>query len=182
MLDEPTLASTDLARFGVVVLDIRAYYHRPDLAQHKDRLLQFCSDGGRVLSFYHKSGEWNARDGHPLLAPIELEVGTQRVCEEDAAVELLHAEHELWTRPHRITVADFEGWVQERGLNFPRKWADEWLPLIEMSDTDEDPLQSALLYAKYGEGDFVYCSLALYRQLRVGHRGGARILMNLVTP
>ena len=42
-------------------------------------------------------------------------------------------------------------------------------------------MTGALLYAKHGEGDYVYCSLALYRQLRKGHVGSARILVNLLT-
>lgn len=181
VLDETSLAATDLSRFSVVVLDIRVYHHRPDLAQHRERIVQFCADGGRIVSFYHKAGEWNARKGRPLLAPYKLKVASKRVCEEDAAVTLLQPDHRLWTHPHRITTADFEGWVQERGLNFPSEWDERWVPLIEMSDTDEDPLQSAMLYAEHGDGDFVYCSLALYRQLRVGHQGAVRILMNLLT-
>ena len=44
----------------------------------------------------------------------------------------------------------------------------------------EKPLEGALLYAKHGKGDYVYCSLALYRQLRHGHAGAARILVNLL--
>jgi hypothetical protein len=45
---------------------------------------------------------------------------------------------------------------------------------------DEKPHQGALLYTGYGRGDFVYCSLALYRQLRIGHAGAARLLVNLL--
>ena len=181
VLDPTRLAVTDLAQFTAVVLDIRAYHHRPDLADHRDRLLEFCGQGGRILSFYHKNREWNERDGHPLLAPYALEVGRGRVSEEDASVTLLHPEHRLFNRPHHITKRDFDGWVQERGLNFPAKWADEWVTLIEMGDTGEKALNGGLLYAEHGGGDFVYCSLALYRQLRIGHRGAVRLLVNLAT-
>ena len=90
-------------------------------------------------------------------------------------------DHPLLTTPNRLSEADFDGWVQERGLNFPSKWAKEWQPLMQMNDTGEDPLKGALLYAKHGEGDYIYCSLALYRQLRKGHVGSARILVNLLT-
>lgn len=181
LLDETRLAVTDLSRLSALVLDIRAYHHRPDLADHRDRLIEFCSRGGRVLSFYHKPHEWNERDGHPLLSPYALEIGRSRVSEETAAVTLLQPEHRLWNHPHHITARDFDGWVQERGLNFPAKWGDAWIPMVEMADTREKALRSGLLFADHGEGDFVYCSLALYRQLRNCHPGAARILVNLLT-
>ncbi|MEM7201378.1 MAG: PIG-L family deacetylase [Planctomycetota bacterium] len=179
-LDAATLAAADLADDQTVVLDLRAYYHRPDLAHHRERLLRFCRQGGRVLAFYHKPGEWNARPGRPSLAPFELEVGRARASEEDAEVRFLRPEHALLNEPHPVTKRDFDGWVQERGLNFPKSWGPEWTPLLAMADTGEEIHEGALLYAQVGEGDFVYCSLALYRQLRVGHRGAARLLVNLL--
>jgi hypothetical protein len=45
---------------------------------------------------------------------------------------------------------------------------------------DKQPHQGALLYTQFGRGDFVYCSLALYRQLRRGHEGALRLLVNLL--
>ena len=180
-LDRDALMTTRLEDFTTVLLDIRAFFHRPELAEVRDRLLQFVSAGGRVVSMYHKPGEWNERAGHPLLAPFPLTVGNDRVTEEDSPVVMLQPQHRLWQHPHGITVADFEGWVQERGLNFPSKWDTAWTPLLEMKDSsDEKASQGALLHTQYGRGDFVYCSLALYRQLRVGNAGAARLLVNLL--
>ena len=181
VLDEAALPGADLSRFSTVVLDIRAYRTRRDLAGQRDRILQFCKAGGRVLCFYHKPGEWNASERRPLLAPFKLVVGRQRVCEEDAKVTLLSPEHRLWNHPNKIEVADFDNWVQERGLNFPREWDEKWKPLISMSDTGEKPLLGSLLYTTYEKGDYVYCSLAIYRQLRKGNSGAARILVNLLS-
>jgi LmbE family N-acetylglucosaminyl deacetylase len=180
-LDRDALAMARLEEFTTVLLDIRAYYHRPELAELRDRLLQFVGAGGRVVAMYHKPGEWNERAARPQLAPFPLTVGSDRITEEDAAVVLLQPQHRLMTHPHSIGGADFEGWVQERGLNFPSKWDVAWIPLLEMKDSgDEKPLQGALLYTQYGRGDFVYCSLALYRQLRVGNAGAIRLLLNLL--
>jgi hypothetical protein len=180
-LDPDALALTRLDEFTTVLLDIRAYHHRPELAEVRDRLLQFCRSGGRVVAMYHKSGEWNERAGHPLLAPFPLVVGGDRVTEEDAPVTLLAPEHRLLQHPHVITAGDFDGWVQERGLNFPKTWDAAWTPLLAMRDSGEEKvLESALLHTRYGQGDFVYCSLALYRQLRIGNAGAARLLVNLL--
>jgi hypothetical protein len=39
-----------------------------------------------------------------------------------------------------------------------------------------------LLYARTGDGEFVYCALSLWRQLKKLHPGAVRLLANLVTP
>ncbi|HEB53197.1 MAG TPA: PIG-L family deacetylase [bacterium] len=181
-LDRDALVSTRLERFSVVLLDIRAYHHRPELAEVRDRLQQYCRSGGRIVAMYHKPREWNERQGHPLLAPFALTVGNERVTEEHAPVTILAPQHRLMSQPHRIVAADFEGWVQERGLNFPKAWDAAWLPMLAMKDSgDANPHQGALLYTSYGKGDFVYCSLSLYRQLRRGNPGAVRLLVNLLS-
>ncbi|MEQ1631626.1 MAG: PIG-L family deacetylase, partial [Planctomycetota bacterium] len=133
-LDRDALALARLDEFSTVFLDIRAYHHRPELAEVRDRLLQFCRGGGRVVAMYHKSGEWNERAGHPGLAPFPLVVGEGRVTEEDAAVTFLQPSHRVLQYPHAMVAADFDGWVQERGLNFPKSWDAAWSPLLSMRD------------------------------------------------
>lgn len=175
------LLGARLEDYTAVLLDIRAYFHRPELAELRDRLQQYCRAGGRVVAMYHKSGEWNEKDGRPTLAPFPLTVGEERVTDENAAVTLLQPGHPLLTYPHALGERDFAGWVQERGLNFPKTWDAAWAPLLAMQDPgDKQPHQGALLYTQFGRGDFVYCSLALYRQLRRGHEGALRLLVNLL--
>jgi hypothetical protein len=179
-LDERTLAVSELSDFGTLLLDMRTAGNRQDLRDHRERLLEFCAQGGRVVALYHKPNEWNARAGWPGLAPFELVVGDERVSEEDAKVEVLQPTHPLLTTPHALGDADFAGWLQERGLNFPSKWAPEWTPLLRMADAGEKAQDGALLVARLGRGEFVFCSLALYRQWRAGHAGGLRMLVNLI--
>lgn len=181
VLDRDALATARLEEFSALLLDIRAYHHVPALAEHRERILAYCRAGGRIVAMYHKPGEWNERAGHPLLAPFPLVVGDARVTEEDSPVVLLQPEHRLWRHPHAIVPADFDGWVQERGLNFPSRWDPAWTPLLQLKDSgDEKPHEGALLYTQYGRGDFLYCSLSLYRQLRAGNAGAARLLVNLL--
>ena len=180
-LDRDALVSTELEQFSVIFLDIRAYHHRPELAEVRERLQQFCRSGGRVVSMYHKPGEWNAKQGHPLLAPFALTVGNERVTEEGADVTLLQTSHRLMNYPHQIQASDFANWVQERGLNFPKTWDSAWVPMLGMKDTGEDKMhEGSLLYTNYGKGDFIYCSLSLYRQLRRGNPGAVRLLVNML--
>jgi LmbE family N-acetylglucosaminyl deacetylase len=180
-LDRDALLTANLDDYTAVLLDIRAYHHRPELAEVHERLLQYCRAGGRVVAMYHKPGEWNERAGHPLLAPFPMTIGDERVTEENSAVTFLQPAHRLLQHPHALSAQDFAGWVQERGLNFPKTWDPAWTSLLAMQDSgDEKPHHGSLLYTQYGRGDFVYCSLALYRQLRVGHAGAARLLVNLL--
>lgn len=180
-LDRDTLLTARLEDFTTLLLDIRAYHHRPELAEVSERILQYCRTGGRVVAMYHKPDEWNERAGHPRLAPFPITIGNERTTEEDAVVTLLQPAHRLLQHPHAIGDADFAGWVQERGLNFPKTWDPAWTPLLSMKDVgDQKPHEGSLLHTQYGRGDFVYCSLALYRQLRVGNAGAARLLVNLL--
>jgi hypothetical protein len=64
--------------------------------------------------------------------------------------------------------ADFDGWVQERGLYHLRSWDDRFTPLLEMADPGEQPQRGSLLVAPYGEGIYVYTGLAFFRQLPAG--------------
>ena len=45
--DVDALAMARLDEFSTVLLDIRAYHHRPELAEVRDRLLQFCRGGSQ---------------------------------------------------------------------------------------------------------------------------------------
>ncbi|MCR9244205.1 MAG: PIG-L family deacetylase [bacterium] len=181
VLERDTLMTVPLENYSTLLIDIRANYHRKDLAEMRGRILEFCRAGGRVVVMYHKPREWNAAEADQSLAPFPFTVGRERVTEEDAVVKFLEPDHRLVTQPHRITARDFENWVQERGLNFPTRWDKAWTPLFEMQDSSEKkPSRGSLLYTEYGKGDYVYCSLAIYRQLRVGNAGAARLLVNLL--
>ena len=50
-----------------------------------------------------------------------------------------------------------------------------------MHDTNEAPLDGALLYVKHGKGHYVYCSLSLFRQLPAGVPGAMRLLANMLS-
>jgi len=78
--------------------------------------------------------------------------------------------------------ADFEGWVQERGLDFASDWDGEHLTaLIACSDPGEAPLKGGLLVAHFGRGYFVYTGLSFFRQLPAGVPGAYRLFANLVS-
>jgi len=103
------------------------------------------------------------------------------VTEEDAEVRVLIKDHPLLTHPNRIESKDFDGWVQERGLYFAENIDARYETPLSMNDTNEQPNAGSLLYARYGKGHYVYCSLSLFRQLPAGVPGAMRLLANMLS-
>ena len=83
--------------------------------------------------------------------------------------------------PNKITLADFDGWVQERGSYFPTEWDQHFVPILSCSDTGEPQKSGGLLVAPHGKGYFVYTGLTWFRQLPAGVPGAYRIFANLLS-
>lgn len=184
-LSDTDLAVRDLATFDTIVVDVRALRSRPQARRSFGRLLEFCrQEGRRLLVFYHKDVEFHPPGEAFRGAPEEpFFVGKGRVTRADAPVTMLVPEHRLFTHPNRIRAADWDAWEQERGLYFPRIWAESYTPLLAISDPGMPIERGALLHRQEPDGgDFVYCALALYRQLKKLHPGAVRLLANLLTP
>ena len=81
----------------------------------------------------------------------------------------------------KITEADFSGWVEERGHGFASTWDPRYTALTEMHDENQDPQKGGLLYAKYGNGYYIYMSYAFFRQIPEGVPGSYRIFANLLS-
>ena len=177
-LDAAALAG-DLDGFDTVVIDIRATLERADLRESFPNLLGWVERGGHLVVGYHKTFEWN--DGADGYAPFPLRLGRDRVVDEAAAVTVLRPEHALFRFPHRLNAADWDGWVQERGLYFPAEADDRYQRLVSLSDPGEEPLTGGLLLAEHGRGTYLYTPLVWYRQLAALNAGAWRAFANLVS-
>ena len=166
-----------LRSLDAVVIGIRAFNVRTDLAERLPALFAYVEAGGTVVAQY------NTLDGlrEGWLAPLSLRLSRDRVTDEHAPVTILAPEHPVLTTPNRITAADFEGWVQERGLYFPAQWDERFTAILASGDAGETPLKGGLLSARHGKGYFVYTSLAWFRQLPEGVPGAYRLFANLVS-
>jgi hypothetical protein len=176
LLGEDVVRGGAFDEFDTIVLGIRAYETREDLRAASEQLLDFARRGGVIVAQYNRA---------PLgsLPPYRLEVGrdSPRVTDETAAVTLIDAGAPLFTTPNRIGPADFEGWVQERGLYFGSEWADEWVPLLELNDEGEPPRRGSLLVGSVGDGVFVYTGLSFFRQWGSRVPGAYRFFANLIS-
>jgi hypothetical protein len=119
----------------------------------------------------------------PLIAtigPWPFEIGQKRVTDETAPVTFAIAGHPALTTPNRLSPRDFEGWVQERGLYFAETSDTHYETPLSMNDPGEPPQRGSLLWARYGQGTFVYTGLAFFRQLPAGVPGAYRLFANLL--
>ena len=96
-------------------------------------------------------------------------------------VTLLAPEAPLFNWPNKITSADFDNWVEERGHGFASTWDEHYTPLVEVNDPGQDPQRGGLLLAPVGKGAYIYIALALYRQLPESVPGAYRLLANLLS-
>ena len=176
LLSSADLASGDLGAFNVIVIGIRAYSVRPELAKVQPRLEDFVRNGGTLIVQYQSNN---------FPAPLPLSMGggrlPERVVDEQAPVKLLDPSNALLTFPNKITTADFDGWVEERGHSFLDSFDPGYTALTETADPGQDPQRGGLIVTHPGKGTYIYVAYALYRQLPELVPGAYRILANLVS-
>jgi LmbE family N-acetylglucosaminyl deacetylase len=174
-----TLALADLTPerlrgLDAVVVGIRAFDTHRELIARMPALFDYVKAGGDVVVQYN-------RVNGLLSTPLTLRISQQRVTDETAPVTFLAPDHPALNTPNKITAADFDGWVQERGVYFPSEWDEHFTPILACSDPGEAPLKSGLLVAHFGRGYFVYTGLDFFRELPAGVPGAFRLFANLVS-
>lgn len=183
-LSDVDLAVADLRTYQTIVVDARALRERSDARRGFRRLLDFATHKGRrLVLLYQKDSEFQPPGETFLGAPHQpFHVGRARVTRADAPVRVLLGDHVLLNRPNVIHPADWDSWEQERALYLPDTYAQAYQELLEIQDPGQPRQRSALLYARTGDGEYVYCALALVRQLKKLHPGAIRLFANLLTP
>jgi hypothetical protein len=167
-----------LSRFDAVILGIRAYNTVPELKLKQTAILDYVEKGGNVIVQYNTSHNIVVENN---LAPYALELSRDRITDENAQVSFLSKNHELLNYPNKIEASDFDGWVQERGLYFPNKWAKEFTPILSFQENGDDPMEGSLLVAEYGEGYYIYTGLSFFRELPAGVPGAYKLFTNMIS-
>jgi len=176
-LTDADLTPEKLRGFDAVVIGVRAFNVRTNLAANLPGLFSYVEAGGTVVEQY------NRPENSRLLkfAPYDLRLSGERVTDETAPVTFLAPDHPVLNTPNKITAADFDGWIQERGIYYPNQWDDHFSPILASADPGESPLKGGLLVAPYGKGYFVYTGLVFFRELPAGVPGAYRLFANLVS-
>jgi LmbE family N-acetylglucosaminyl deacetylase len=174
------LATINLQKYDVIIAGVRAYNTVPRLKYDNVKLMDYMKQGGTYIVQYNTFSSFNSTLVTNNIGPYPLSLSADRTTEEDSKVTFLHPDNPVLNTPNKITEADFEGWVQERGLYYPNKWDSNYTPILEMGDSGEKPSQGALLVAQYGKGNFVYTGLSFFRELPAGVPGAYRLFANLI--
>lgn len=177
LLDDRDLLPETLRKFDAIVLGIRAYNTRDALKRHQPILFEYVQQGGTLVMQYNNSFDLVTSQ----VAPLPLRLSRTRVTDETAEMRILQPKHPALALPNAIGPADFDGWVQERGLYFPDQWDAQFTPLLACNDPGEPSTDGALLVAPYGKGYVVYTGLAFFRQFPAGVPGAYRLFANLVS-
>jgi len=177
LLDERALASADLSPFDAIMTGTRAYAVREDLKTYNQRLLDYARNGGHLIVLYNTQ-ELVPNQFAPF--PGELTPRAEEVSEEDSPVEILAPDAPMLNVPNRITAADFDGWVEQRGSKFWSAWDPVYTPIVATFDRGQDPQRGGWLWAKVGKGHYTYFAYAFHRQLPYGVPGAYRLLANLL--
>ncbi len=166
-----------LNNFDAIVIGIRAYNTQSQIGSWMPALMQYVQQGGTLIVQYNTNQ--NLMTGK--FGPYPFKISRDRVTEEDAKVTFTDPNARLLQFPNKITEKDFDNWVQERGVYYPSDWDKQYKTMLAMHDTGEKDLEGAILQAQYGKGQFIYTSLAFFRQLPAGNTGAIKLMMNLLS-
>jgi LmbE family N-acetylglucosaminyl deacetylase len=177
LLSDADLDRGDFSKYDAVVTGIRAYNTRKRLRLAHDKLMKYVENGGTFVVQY------NTLDDLSVAAPgpYPFKISRDRVTVEEAPITFVDAKSPVLTTPNKITQADFEHWVQERGLYFTSDWDPRYTTVLSSNDPGEPARAGGELVAKHGKGTFVYTAYAWWRQLPAGVPGAIKAFVNLVS-
>ncbi len=185
LLTEEDLATGSLSQYDAVVTGVRAFNTRADLRANAQHIFdEYVAKGGTMIVQYNvQEGGFFGGDTSLLnkVGPYPMTISRDRVTDEFAPLIFPKPDHRILQYPNRITTKDFEGWVQERGLYFANKWDERYEPIFSTQDPGEKPMLGGTLYAKYGQGHYLFTSYAWFRQLPAGVPGAYRLFANFLS-
>lgn len=178
ILNEGEFNEQELKKYNTLILGVRAFNTQNFLKFSHELLMDFVKNGGTLLVQYNTNNNLVTNE----IGPFPFQVDRYRVTDENAKVKILDPGSSLLNYPNKILASDFDHWVQERGLYFPKLKGPEnqYKTLLSMHDPGESDLNTGIIYCPYGKGMFVYTSLVFFRELPAGNPGSIRLFVNLL--
>ncbi len=177
MLTESEIMNSDLSVYDAIITGVRAYNVNNRLAVEQPKLMDYVNNGGNLVVQYNNNNGILVNQ----IGPYPFRPVNQRVTDETATVTVLDAQNPVLNYPNKINDADFDGWIQERGLYFVSDIDPKYQTPLQMNDPNEQPNKGSLIVTNYGKGRFVYTSLAFFRELPAGVPGAYRLFVNLLS-
>jgi hypothetical protein len=180
LLSSQDLARGDLSKFDAVVTGVRAWNTRADLRANYQRLFAYANNGGTVVVQYNVN-EGGATGPLEHIGPYPIRTSGSRVTVEQAPITFPNPQLKVLHAPNEITQADFDAWIQERGLYFSDQWDEKYQSVLESHDPGEEPLKGGMLYTQYGKGAYIFSAYDWFRELPAGVPGAYRIFANMLS-
>jgi hypothetical protein len=178
IIREKDITPEYLKQFDAIITGVRAYNVHKYLSDRNDVLNEYVKNGGNLIVQYNTNsfvGPNNATIG-----PLKFRISRERITDETSPVRFLLPQHQVFNYPNKITPADFENWIQERGIYFADQLDNAFVTPLAMNDPNEKEHNGSLIIANYGKGKFVYTGLVFFRQLPAGVQGAYRLLANII--
>ena len=120
LLNTNEIDSNVLSKYDALIIGIRAYNVNSQLIEKTDEIIDFAKKGGNVIVQYNTSRGVDSKN----FAPYDFKISRKRVSQENSKVNILNPNHPALNYPNKISLKDFNDWVQERGLYFPENWSN----------------------------------------------------------
>lgn len=179
ILTDELLDKEDLSRYNAIVTGVRAYNTNDRLPIYYPKLMEYVNKGGNLIVQYNTNGRGESLTNK--IGPYPFTISRDRVTDENAEIKITNSKHAAINFPNAITVKDFEGWIQERGIYFATDLDKNYETVFSMHDANEKASDGSLIIAKYGKGNFVYSGLVFFRELPAGVSGAYRLFANLLS-
>lgn len=179
MLTDDYLSTQDLSNLDVIIAGIRLYNTNDKMQMHYDKLMSYVSNGGNFVVQYNTNNFISSVSAK--IGPYPFQIGRDRTTDENAKMNVIDVNNSLLNYPNKINDADFDAWVQERGLYFVTNIDDHYSKLFSTNDPTEKASEGILITCKYGEGVFTYTGISFFRQLPAGVPGAYRLFANIIS-
>lgn len=164
---ENDLSKIDFSQYKVVIAGVRLYNTSKEIHRMHNALNEFIYNGGKYIVQYNTNKENE-------IGPYPFKVGKSRVTEENSIVTITDTTCIELNYPNKITSADFNNWIQERGIYFVENADKNFIQPIIMNDRKEEPHPGSLIIANYGKGKFIYTGISFFRQLPAHVEGATK--------
>ncbi|MBR9922906.1 MAG: LmbE family protein [Bacteroidetes bacterium] len=179
VLEADQLSLEKLKSYDALIMGIRVYNTVDRIEFKHPMFLEYVEQGGTMIVQYNTAHRLKVPGEE--IGPYPLVLSRERVSVEEAEVRFLAPDHPVLNYPNKITLADFDGWIQERGLYFPNEWDEQYTPILSSNDPGEPARDGGLLVAPFGEGFYIYTGYSWFRELPAGVPGAYRLFTNLIS-
>jgi LmbE family N-acetylglucosaminyl deacetylase len=178
ILGQTDITPDNIKKYDAIITGIRAYNTNEWMNEVYEVLMQYIKNGGNLIVQYNTSNQIGPVKAK--IGPYPFTISRNRVTEEKALVRIINPAELVLNKPNVIRNTDFNNWVQERSIYEATEVDSNFRKVFMMNDTNEKETDGSLIIAPYSKGNFVYCSVVLFRELPAGVAGAYKLLANMV--